>query len=222
MPRRLEKASGFLRTALRSTCSQFPCLSFRARLRPCTTKIRSPELAQLLRTAFAEGDTAYIATDGSEKDDVAAWALFLPAGGHRVARQCLGQDQTAFRAEAEAIRTCLLAVQCLAAEGVTFRGKTLCLVSDCQAAISLVTTGEASCLLLARELLQLKRDADRLLRICLQWVPSHGKQSPDFQGPVRHLRGLLAPLERGCRPCGKHSSTGSGQPVPAAAVARSS
>ena len=36
-----------------------------------------PELAQLLRTAFAEGDTAYIATDGSEKDDVAAWALFF-------------------------------------------------------------------------------------------------------------------------------------------------
>ncbi|CAE7265239.1 unnamed protein product [Symbiodinium sp. CCMP2592] len=70
-------------------------------------------------------------------------------------------------------------------------GARLCIVSDCQSAIEVATTGRASCPLLARELHGFVCALAPHLAVDFQWVPSHDKVRTAFKPHPRVPEGAL-------------------------------
>ena len=149
------------------------------------------ELALVVLRGLLDGSEVFLATDGSEKEDVAAWAVFVPHAGCRFSGPCEGQDQSAFRAELEAFRAVLAPLTALVPQAGLPSGARLCIVSDCTSAIEVATTGKASAPLLARELHGFVRALAPHLVVDFQWVPSHDKVRANFMPHPRVPEGAL-------------------------------
>lgn len=170
------------------------CVEERLFARLVTERPQPPvarQLADLDRLVIDSGHTIpsleffFLATDGSEQDGVAAWGLFIPQLDISVAQGLSTEDQTAFRAEVDAISAALTFCIKAANLGMIPRKKTIVIISDCQAAIDLAQQGSLSCPLLACFVHRLINDLKHfgmLVQFC--WVPSHGKQSDKFVSHV--------------------------------------
>ncbi|CAJ1388131.1 unnamed protein product [Effrenium voratum] len=162
------------------------------------------QLVHAFRTRLEEQPSHFfVATDGSEIDEVAAFAIATP-GCPTFVSAVTGEDQTAYRAEVEAG---VLALQAAADAARLCAGAasrvSFVFVLDCQAAIKTLKGG-GSCKLLAR------RAFDAFQRLCaltlsveLFWVPSHGKVSGEWAPhPVASeamLRGLNEDADEAAR-----------------------
>ena len=149
------------------------------------------ELASVVLLGLLDGSEVFVATDGSEKDDVAAWVVVVPQADCCFSGPCEGQDQSAFRAELEAFRAVLAPLATLAPQARLPPGARLCIVSDCQSAIEVATTGRASSPLLARELHGFVCALAPHLVVDFQWVPSHDKVKTAFKPDPRVPEGAL-------------------------------
>jgi hypothetical protein len=123
-----------------------------------------------------------VATDGSEQNAVAAWAAIFPQLDDCITCGCDSEDQSAFRAEFDAI-LCVLQLVCLCVDKVmTPVLHKVVIISDCQAAITVATKGGGQCPKLgmrATHCLDMLKTHGITVEFC--WVPSHGKTSPLFR-----------------------------------------
>ena len=122
-----------------------------------------------------------IATDGSSSSDIAAFAIYFPKLDHHICSGLPGEDQTPFRAELEALHVTLQAI-----ERIDWRKRKrapqIVILSDCQAALDIVSGHHGSCRILATQLHETRRRAEAQTHLEFVWVPSHGKLSPNFVG----------------------------------------
>lgn len=135
-----------------------------------------------IQSGLVEHATLHVATDGSSADAIAASACFVAETDSTAAWGVPGQDQSPFRAEADAILLVLQASLHVLRTSSAARCKSLWIVSDCEAAISVASTGHGACYLLARRLHAALVALRQLIQVKFCWVPSHGKASNKFAG----------------------------------------
>ena len=151
-----------------------------------------------------------VATDGSSKEGVAAWAVSADCQ-EPIARGLSGEDGTPFRAEVEAIRALLAALLGFCRRS-SHRPSVRCYV-DCQAAIDIVQGAPGSCPLLSSQLIELRKSvAWSGILVTFLWVPSHGKhvswKAPDGDSST-HVRALNAAVDEAARACAERRWNGS-------------
>ena len=151
-----------------------------------------------------------VATDGSSKEGVAAWAVSADCQ-EPMARGLSGEDGTPFRAEVEAIRALLAALLGFCRRS-SHRPSVRCYV-DCQAAIDIVQGAPGSCPLLSSQLSELRKSvAWSGILVTFLWVPSHGKhvswKAPDGDSST-HVRALNAAVDEAARACAERLWNGS-------------
>lgn len=128
------------------------------------------DLSEALDRALASGSVV-VGTDGSVVSEVAAWAIAIHEAGV-FSLGVVGEDQSSYRAEVEAIRVLLSALRLCKR-----RGRVI-VVCDCQSAL-LAVEGRGQAAVLAAELLS-ACVACRSLGFVVEffWIPSHGKPAP--------------------------------------------
>ena len=119
--------------------------------------------------------TTFVATDGSSKDNVGAFALYLPGSDTVHTLGLDGEDQSSYRAELSAIDFLLSALCNLSERG--FTGKIV-ILTDCEAAVTASSRGWCKSLpLLANRIYQyFLRATSYGMIIELSWLPAHGRQ----------------------------------------------
>ncbi|CAE7272427.1 Pol [Symbiodinium microadriaticum] len=127
----------------------------------------------------ADGNPVILATDGSSKHSVSAFACVIQAypAPARIAAAHGAEDQTSFQAECFALHAVATAVSCVASRG---RRGQIMILCDCRAAIQhAVAVPESLALPLLAASLQssLSHASQQGLYCELHWVPSHGKMS---------------------------------------------
>ena len=137
---------------------------------------------EAIQSGLVEHATLHVATDGSSADAIAASACFVAETDSTAAWGVPGQDQAPFRAEADAILLVLRASLHVLQTFPAARCKSLWIVSDCEAAISVASTGHGACFLLAQRLHDALVALRQLIQVKFCWVPSHGKASNKFAG----------------------------------------
>eukprot|EP00438_Fugacium_kawagutii_P032407 Skav234910 [mRNA] locus=scaffold840:823794:824564:- [translate_table: standard] len=132
-------------------------------------------------TEFRHG-TCCVATDGSMQMDVAAYALVFPGAGIQITAGLPGEDQTAYRAEVEAILMVLQgAIEFV--ESTPDKLKSLIIVADCLSALEVAQGASGACPRLAIKLHTAVRHLEDFnVQVQFVWVPSHGKHSEKFTG----------------------------------------
>ncbi|CAJ1407527.1 unnamed protein product [Effrenium voratum] len=134
------------------------------------------ELLQAIAELVQTSDNLFLATDGSAKNHVASWGIFVPCSDRAFAAGVEGEDQSAFRAELEAIRAALAAVFAASSQGIVMC-RHLTIVSDCTAAIWVASGFEGDVIeMRARRFFELRRSLRAVgIGVDFKWVPSHGK-----------------------------------------------
>ena len=109
-------------------------------------------LEQALEKGLLAGSQQiFVATDGSLAHETAAWAVHVPGVDTSVASAISVEDQSAYRAEVEAIRKCLQGLCQVASRGIGL-GTQVVIVSDCHSALHLLSGGCGEVPLLSKEL----------------------------------------------------------------------
>ena len=147
-----------------------------------------------------ESQPLYLATDGSSKHEVGAWAIVVHEEAHSYAMGDGAEDQSPFRMEVRAICATLSALERATADASALhgsQGRCVYIVSDCKAAISALSGYDGFDLRLlldaGRRDLQLVRC--RGFRVEFTWVPSHDKRQ-HWCPPAPHDAGRLRALNR--------------------------
>eukprot|EP00435_Cladocopium_sp_Y103_P014019 s2909_g3.t1 len=137
------------------------------------------KMVQAVTRSFSTArDVLFFATDGSSTDDVAAWAVHVPAASCTISGGIKGEDQTALRAELEALHHVLLA---LLEAGATQRAlcatKEVVILCDCQTAIDVVVLCKHGGLpLFAKHLHSLFDELQHVFaNVSVSWVPAHDR-----------------------------------------------
>ncbi|CAE7723733.1 rbcL [Symbiodinium sp. CCMP2592] len=128
-------------------------------------------LAALLDGRFEAEGIAYVGSDGSSVMAVAAWSVAVHEAA-TVAGGVVGEDQSPYRAEVEALLSLFEALSLCRRRG------TLVVVSDCQSALAAVQ-GKGNAVKLVARLCELHSlCCARGFLIHMFWIPSHGKIAP--------------------------------------------
>ena len=174
------------------------------------------ELAAILNQMLSTQPVVYVGTDGSCIHDIAAWSVAVQ-NGPVFSSGVVGEDQSAYRAEVEAIRRLLMAVQLMQATG------RLVVISDCQSAIRAID-GCGCCRLLVEDVARRWQEVRTSgVDATIHWVPSHDKPAPAAwptppggEIPARILNGRA---DEEARLCATRRASGSAREACAAARA---
>ena len=167
------------------------------------------ETEEALRRAFSAAPDVFVATDGSASHNTSAFAIVFPGLDVAVSAGVPSEDQSAFRAEVQAIElTVDAALQALQHACGSF---SLTIVSDCQAAIGLAKGQCGDVPILAKRIHEKMTALAVLAAVRFIWIPSHGKQNKSFQGHAMEprLRAWNAWADREAGACMRRRLSGS-------------
>lgn len=135
----------------------------------------------------------HVAVDGSSKLDIGAWAIAFEHLPNAFVGGFCAEDQSPFRAEAEALLICLLVLFRLS-QWLSFPSKVV-ILCDCKPVIQLTQSSLPKCALLAKTLaellVQIKSGG---INVQLHWVPAHGRSVPHWRPPASASEALCRKL----------------------------